>query len=123
MPAGAPTLYNPKYCDQLIEHMAEGYSFESFGGLIDVCRDTLFEWAKVYPEFSDAKNRAYELNRLFWEKIGISIAKNGEGNPTAWIFNMKNRFRKEWRDNQDLKLSGDKENPLYTKIVREIVKK
>jgi hypothetical protein len=97
--AGAPTKYKKEYCQKVIDFMAQGYSFEAFAGSIGVCADTVFEWAKVHPEFSDSKKLAYERNRVFWETQGIDglrSSKNNSFNATVWIFNMKNRFR--WRD-------------------------
>ena len=97
----------------LIEHMAQGLSFESFAAVIKVNRDTLYEWEKIYPEFSDTKKEALEQCLLFWEKLGIdNIIKKKDSewqgdsgwskdrslDATAWIFNMKNRFK--WRDKQ-----------------------
>ena len=96
---GRPSKYKAKYCEMVITHMAAGFSFHSFSGIIEVNIDTLYEWAKVHPEFSDAKSLAYQKSRLFWENIGIqaSLGKINT-NSTIWIFNMKNRFR--WRDKQ-----------------------
>lgn len=99
---GRPTLYKPEYCDLLIQHMGKGFSFEAFAGEIGVNRDTIYEWLQTYSQFSDAKKTAAELNRKFWEQVGIDIAtgtgKAAAGNATAFIFNMKNRFKNEWRD-------------------------
>jgi len=78
--------------------MSEGFSFESFGAIARVCEDTLYEWAKVHPEFSEAKKMAYVMNRYKWEENGIA----SDMNPTIWIFNMKNRFPKQWRDRQEV---------------------
>lgn len=111
--AGRPTKYLKEYCQLLIEHMNTGYSYESFAGIIEVNRDTLYAWEKEFPQFSDAKKIAIEKGLMFWEKIGIDHIINssessgsGEGasssskslNASAWIFNMKNRFK--WRDKQ-----------------------
>ena len=120
---GRPSKYDVKFCQQLIDHMTQGYSFESFAGLCEVNKDTLYEWAKVQPDFSEAKKLGFEKSRLFWERVGIDQSVEGKGNSTAYIFNMKNRFPAEWRDKQDLTLGGDSENPIITKIVREIVHK
>lgn len=112
-PVGRPSKYKPEYCDQLIQHMSEGLSFESFAAVIDVNRDTLYQWDKDYEEFSDAIKRAKDKSQLFWEKMGIDnimnqseFEKDGSFqtssskslNATIWIFNMKNRFK--WRDKQ-----------------------
>lgn len=104
--AGQPTKYREEYCEQLIEHMATGMSFLTFAAVADVHEDTLYEWVKVHPEFSDAKRKAFTKNRAFWEGKGIeflSSDKDGEKiNATVWLFNMKNRFPREWRDRQDI---------------------
>lgn len=101
--------FKEEYCDQLITHMATGLSFESFAGALGICKDTLYTLVNRYPEFSDAKKRGFELNRLFWEKIGIQNLinenfGNNQGskslNSTVYIFNLKNRFPDEWRDRQ-----------------------
>jgi hypothetical protein len=107
---GRPTDYKPEYCQMLIDHMAEGFSFESFAGLIGVTRSTIYEWVSAQPEFSDAKQRGFEASRLTWEKIGSTIAKSGTGNATAFIFNMKNRFREDWNDKQTIEHQGAKVN-------------
>lgn len=79
--------------------MSQGYSFESFAAEIDCHRDTLYEWVKVHPEFSDSKKRATAKCQKFWEKLAIDNIignKDANLNPAVWIFNMRNRFG--WRD-------------------------
>ena len=104
---GRPSKFKKEYCNELVDHMEKGLSFESFAAVINVNRDTLYEWAKVHSEFSDAQKLGQEKSRLFWEQKGIDGLFNesfGEGqgsrslNATVWIFNMKNRFG--WRDKQ-----------------------
>lgn len=99
---GRPSDYKPEYCELLIDHMSEGLSFESFGGVVGSHRDTLYEWTKVHPEFKEAREIGKSKSRLFWEKLGIEGlwgSKEGPNlNATVWIFNMKNRF--QWRDKQ-----------------------
>lgn len=107
---GRPTDYKPEYCQMLIDHMAEGFSFESFAAVVKVNRDTLYNWVSIHPDFSDAKKAGFEESRLTWEQIGRDIAKKGEGNATAFIFNMKNRFREDWNDKQTIEHQGAKVN-------------
>ena len=108
---GRPTSYKPEYCNQLIEHMARGLSYESFAGSIGVSKQTIYDWEKVNKEFLDAKEIGLEKSRIFWEEIGIDHiinvsesfgkdagSKSTSLNSTVWIFNMKNRFG--WRDKQ-----------------------
>lgn len=67
--AGQPTKYRPEYCEAVIKHMAEGNSFWSFAANVDVCFDTLSEWTKVHPEFSEAKRRGVAKLLAFDEKV------------------------------------------------------
>ena len=108
--AGRPSDYDESYCDLLINHMEQGYSYESFGGIVRVSKQTLYNWEKAHPEFLDAKNVGVSLSLFYWEKVGKDglyneCIKSDEGsvvnrsiNATIWIFNMKNRFK--WRDKQ-----------------------
>jgi hypothetical protein len=127
--AGRPTDYKPEYCDMLIDHMGQGYSFESFAGLVDVARSTIYEWVENQPDFSDAKSTAFEKSRLFWEKAGIDglfseteydekgkPTKSRSLNSTVWIFNMKNRFKDEWREKQEIKHEGNPDAPVIFKL-------
>jgi len=96
-PVGAPTLYKPEYCDLLIQHMAKGFSFESFGAEVNCGGTTVANWLK-HSEFRAAKQKAQVLNRKFWEDLGIKGTR-GEikgFNVASWVFNMKNRFH--WRN-------------------------
>jgi hypothetical protein len=116
---GRPSKYEERFCQMLTEHMASGLSYLSFAAIIDVHEDTLYEWEKVHPNFSEAKKKGFSRNRLFWEKLGVDYithtdSKIGDSSPklnsSVYIFNMKNRFPKEWREK--IELSGDTEKPL-----------
>jgi len=98
---GRPTKYKKKYCKMLIEHMSKGLSFASFAADVEVNEDTLYEWSKRHPSFSEAKSHGRMRSMKFWEELGIKGAK-GEGtgfSAAGWIFNMKNRF--SWVDKRD----------------------
>lgn len=85
--------------------MSDGYSFETFGAIAGVAKDTLYKWAEKHDDFADAKKRAFLECQLFWERLGIDgVRGKYEGFSAAtWIFNMKNRF--QWRDRQDIEVS------------------
>lgn len=114
-PGGRPTLYRQEYCALLIEHCEQGLSFEAFAGLIGVAVDTINEWANVHTEFSAAKKVASAKCRIFWERMGRSIAlgKLKNANAAVYIFNMKNRFR--WRDRWDNEDGDTDGEPLIVK--------
>lgn len=107
---GRPTRYKKAFCQMLIDHMATGLSFESFGGTVNVGMSTTKEWARSNKEFQAAKEVGATKCRLFWEKVGRSGAMGQIPNfsASAYIFNMKNRFN--WSDRTDLKIGEDTNN-------------
>ena len=126
-----PTKYLPKYCELLEEHLSKGYSVESFGGVIGVCKDTIYRWVKQYPEFSDAKRVGESKSRMFWEKLGIdhilsvtqserkkdgtTMSRSKALNSAVWVFNMKNRFK--WKDRVEQEVSDNSNRNLVINIV------
>lgn len=114
-----PTKYDPAYCDMLEPHFDEGFSYESFAGVVGVSKQTLYDWEKAYPEFLDAKKSNEAKSQLVWEKRLNSLAKTGEGNATAIIFGLKNRASDSWRDKVETEHSGA---VTVNKVVREVVR-
>ena len=97
---GRPSDYKEEYCNMLIEHMAEGYSFESFGGVIGVSERVLYDWEKKHPEFLHSKEIGTQKSMIWWEKIGRMgmINEIPFFNDRIWRLNMINRFRSKWSD-------------------------
>lgn len=108
MPAGRPTKYKKEYCEQIKEFMSKGESLTAFAAEIEVVKDTLYEWEKVHPEFSDAIKIARQKCQRWWEtqsRMGLHTGR-GEGFSQAqWIFNMKARFG--YRDKQEIDVTHD----------------
>lgn len=103
MPAGRPSKYSEAYCEEMIQHMADGASIASFAAMIGVARSTINEWAEVHPEFSEALKIAKAKCAAWWEERLREIAtKGGEGGAaTATIFGLKNMASDDWRDKQE----------------------
>lgn len=93
MTLGRPTSYRPEYPEMLVEHMAKGFSFASFGGVVRVGMKTLYEWEKNYPAFQQAKEIGQLACLQAWEKISLA-ASLGKTKPVAAIviYNMRARF-------------------------------
>lgn len=91
---GRPSLYRPEYCEALIRHMEEGNSFESFCGVVEVTRSTIYYWLKIHKEFSDAAHVGWGKCLLFWDQLGVKAAKGlVSGFPQGhYALQMKNRF-------------------------------
>lgn len=58
-----------EYCQLLVDHMKEGFSFDSFGATALCGKDQLYLWADVYPEFSEAKRLGTSLSLKFYETL------------------------------------------------------
>lgn len=118
--------YKKEYPDDLIKHMAEGLSFESFAGHCKVSVQCLFEWVARYDEFAKAKAQGEAQSMLFWERMGRTgmVGKIKNFNPAIWIFTMKCRFRKYgWRDdpNQDAPKDRTDEAKSLLVLLRQTV--
>lgn len=82
--------------------MKDGKSYKSFAAKLLVSVDTLYEWEKAHPEFSESRKIAQGICESWWEeqgRLGAWDEENGPKlNPSKWIFNMKARFG--WRDKE-----------------------
>jgi len=67
-PGGRPSKYTKTMCTAIIECGKEGMCLAEMAAELDISRSTLFEWAEVHPEFSDAFTRAQELAEAYWAK-------------------------------------------------------
>lgn len=122
-----PTKYDNDYPERLIKHMAGGLSYNSFAGVIGVCRDSLYEWERHYPQWLEAKKLGFDKCLLFWESVGRSMALGRElpggdiskANVSSWIFQMKNRFG--WRDRQEMEVSGKDGGPIQINETRKFI--
>lgn len=97
---GRPTTYDPKFCDVVRELGKEGASKHEMAWKIGCAWSTFQLWQEVHPDFSAAVNEALADSQGWWEHVGrtgtIGVIKHF--NPTSYIFQMKNRFRKDWND-------------------------
>jgi hypothetical protein len=117
-----PSSYKETYPDLLIQHMRDGFSYESFAGLIGVHLDTLYDWEHKHSLFSEAKKMAFQQCRLWWEKLGKQGALGSKDfNATVWIFNMKNRFG--WRDVMEQKIEMKEPEKMSKKEILEELQK
>lgn len=138
-PVGRPTKYNPKYCQEIIEFFnVEPYRevvseriisqdgkekeikktvandlplLSAFAHSIGVNQDSLHEWARVHPDFSEALKKAKEKQEDILVTNGL---KNNYAQPFT-IFAMKNICG--WRDTQHV------ESDALTEILKNIREK
>jgi transposase len=127
-PGGRPTDFKPEYCDMLINHLKNGDSYTTFASVLNVAVSTLYEWEKNFPEFSEAKSIGWPHYQKYWEdhgKTGLyhETFKDNDGmtvsrsiNSAVYIYNMKCRFPKDWRDMQEIKAEVKTESAESEKV-------
>lgn len=119
--------YKKEYCQMIVDHMAQGYSFESFCAVAGVWKEALYAWVKRYPEFARAKELANIKCKLYYEQLGHAgmLGKIPGFNAYIWRLQMVNRFG--WGDQKKLeaddlrptiieKLDGTQEVLGYEKV-------
>jgi hypothetical protein len=122
MAAGRPTKYKTEYDKQAAKLCKLGATDDDLADFFEVDDDTIAEWRKVHPTFSDSTKRAKaEFDDELVEK---SLARRAQGfmrvkqvfgpegtvemlqeevppDTTACIFWLKNRKPKDWKDKQE----------------------
>ena len=112
-----PTTYAEEYCDLVIDWGRAGKSITWMAAQLDVCRDTIYEWASVHPEFSDALTRTKAKAQAVWEDMGQAGCMSPGFNGSVWAKSMAARFPEDWRDNKSLELSGPGGLPMKSEMV------
>lgn len=101
----------PKYSDDMLPILIycgkQGMGVVEMSAEIGITRETFNQWRKDNHAFSDTVKQALALSQAWWERLGREgSAGTAPINPTTWIFNMKNRFKDDWRDKQEVEQSG-----------------
>ena len=115
MQTGRPSDYDPAFCDEAVEFLAQGYSIAAFAGHIGVARSTVYKWVDTHPEFSDAVKVGQAKAVLWWEDRNRALARGEDGNATSIVFGLKNRAADEWRDVKAIEASGPDGGPIHVK--------
>lgn len=119
---GRPTKYQEHYPSEAEKLALLGYTDEEMAKYFDVNVDTLYEWKKVYDNFSEAIKEGRErsdeavVSALRQRALGteveeehITIEKDGSQtikkikrkippDPTSMIYWLNNRQRARWRN-------------------------
>ncbi len=124
---GQPTKYRPEYCQQIIDLMEQGKTLTQFAATLRVTRETIYEWMKVHPEFSDAVKTARICQQAHWENLMHGLT-TGEihGNATIAVWYTKNAFPECYRDRYEVEATihdviGSREENI--KAIQQLTKK
>jgi transposase len=125
-PVGRPSLYNPAYCEQVIELGKLGKSTEAIGAILGLGTATLYRWRDENPEFREALELAKEFELQWWEDIAqLHMIENKESdriNASIWSRSMAARFPKKYREQVKQEITGADGAPLLTGIQVTFVK-
>lgn len=104
--------------DKMLEIGMDGGSEIEMRVMLGIAEGLWYRLKKEEPEFSQAVKRSKDLCQLWWERHGRKMATGEkEGNPTVWIFNMKNRFKWTDRVEQDNLSSDGSFKPVQINLV------
>jgi len=115
MQAGRPTKYSEEILEQVTSYCLLGATDLQLADFIGVHVDTIYEWKKVYPAFSEAIRAGKEFadaavaRSLYQKAVG--------GDVKAQTFWLKNRRREHWRDRHTV----EEGTPFEDQHVPEIV--
>ena len=125
-PVGRPSLYDPAYCEQVIELGKIGKSTEAIGAILGVGTKTLYNWRDENPEFLRALELAKEFELHWWEDIAqthmIENRESDKINASIWSRSMAARFPKKYRESTKTEITGADGTPLISGIQVTFVK-
>jgi transposase len=125
-PVGRPSLYDPKYCEEVIALGKIGKSTEAIGAILGVGTKTLYNWRDQNPEFLHALELAKEFELQWWEDIGQThMVENKESdklNASIWSRSMAARFPKKYRESVKQEVTGADGAPLLSGIQVTFIK-
>ena len=124
-PVGRPSLYDPAYCDKVVELGALGKSVEQISSNLGVSLRTMYTWRDAYPEFLHALEQAKEAEQTWWEdQAHAYMLEHKDGaklNASIWSRSMAARFPKKYRESVKQEITGENGAPLLTNIAVSFV--
>ena len=125
-PVGRPSLYDPKYCEEVVALGKIGKSVEAIGAILGVGTKTLYNWRDQHEEFLHALDMAKEFELQWWEDIAqthmIENKESDKINATIWSRSMAARFPKKYREQVKQEITGADGTPLLAGIQVSFVK-
>lgn len=150
---GRPPLYKPEYCEEARKLcLLMGATDKDLAGHFGVSRDTIIEWKKRYPDFSDSikagkagadmevANAMYKSAVGFTEKVkkvvstadGVEVIEFEQYFPPSFVAAfiwLKNRQPGHWRDKIEVHQTGlsmaerAELDDFYNKAMREAMER
>lgn len=110
-PVGRPSSYDPLKLPAMMNLFENGASKTQVAARVfGVSREGFRLWEKNPPdmdgdgnsEFSDAVQRGITASQAWWEDLAQTAVHDKKINSAVLIFNLKNRFPKDWRERHEV---------------------
>jgi len=125
-PVGRPSLYDPAYCEKVVELGKLGKSVEQISAILNVSLRTMYSWRDSHEEFLHALEDAKAYEQAWWEDQAQSYMvedkESAKLNSSLWSRSMAARFPKKYRDKMEQEITGVDGAPLLTGIQVTFVK-
>ena len=125
-PVGRPSLYDPAYCEKVVELGKLGKSIEQICYVLNTPVRTLYEWRDRYEEFSQALEDAKAFEQAWWEEqASLYMLEHKDApklNASLWSRSMAARFPKKYRESVKQEITGADGAPLISGIQVTFVK-
>jgi len=107
-PFGRPSKYDPSMLEEMRKVAIDGASKAEMALTIGISRETFNNWEHSNPIFRDAVKECELLSQIWWERHGRKgmTGENPDFNSTAFIFQVKNRFRGDYMDTSRTEVTG-----------------
>lgn len=92
MTAGRPTKYREDFCDKVIELGKAGKTQVQIASELDICEDSLYEYMKKFPKFSEAIKKASQFCEAFMLNLMQHNLVDSNINTAGWMIIMRNKF-------------------------------
>jgi transposase len=125
-PVGRPSLYDPSFCDEVVELGRKGKSVEQIASILNVSLRTMYSWRDGHEEFLHALDDAKTYEQAWWEEQAAAyMVENKESdrlNSSLWSRSMAARFPKKYRESTKTEITGADGAPLISGIQVTFVK-
>lgn len=125
-PVGRPSLYDPAYCEKVVELGKLGKSVEQIASHLNLSLRVLYKWRDEYEEFMHALEDAKQYEQAWWEEQAHAYmveTKDGPRlNASLWSRSMAARFPKKYRESVKQEITGADGAPLLSGIQVTFVK-
>lgn len=125
-PVGRPSLYDPAYCDKVVELGKLGKSVEQIASHLNLSLRVMYLWRDTHEEFMHALEDAKQHEQAWWEEQAQAyMVENKESdrlNASLWSRSMAARFPKKYRESVKQEITGADGAPLISGIQVTFVK-